>query len=374
MFTCDYHKTILVFFLAILLFKSSVAQRTRSDFSHPCFTGAFIQYSPDLKNSSAYDWEKELSDMHIVGIDTGIIQFIVYKNDGVTTDYLNSINDPTIKILEAAKALYTSKNYRIRIYLGLWLDQDNWHSHFDSISDNFASYFDSNGAAAQYYFQVIDKAWEKYKSYNDYIAGWYLPQEIYSQQQLDRQKIIVLRNFFSTISKHCKSLDRNNLPVTMSPIITTNTIGKSPEATILDMMDFFEGKFIDDIFLQDGVGAKCWHTPEDFSQRVRPYYEAYYEACSADKVGVYANIEIFQKDSARCGEPHAMPASMSRIKDQFTIAYQTFNETPEFFKGYVNFAFYNYMSPNEQLPGSPNPDKTKRTQLYNDYKLYFEGR
>ncbi|HLK61466.1 MAG TPA: DUF4434 domain-containing protein [Chthonomonadaceae bacterium] len=297
-------------------------------------SGGFIQYQDWMRRLDASAWRNELSAMRNAGMDTVIIQWLKV-NESRFLPAKDTDLDPTQILLDDADT------HGMRVYIGLAMEDAWWQKATD------AAYLEH---AAGDCIAIAEEAWQKYGRHRSF-AGWYIPQETWDAAYTGDQ-IGHLRAFLRRISDRCKALSGGKL-VAFAPFFSGSV---PPDVVAKVYTQLLDGAGIDLLMPQDGVGARAWEG--DVAGKVAPYFGAFRDACLADGVELWADLESFQL-------AHGLP--LDNLPTQFEptrverLKQQIVAEAPYVAK-FVTFDFFHYLSPYRGAA---------QKQLYADYVRDF---
>ncbi len=257
-------------------------------------------------------WRRELDAMRRARIDRIVVQWL--RED--QTDFIPAdpkAVDPTEVLLDEADA------HGMQVFIGLTMEAAWWNRWSD------ADYLDH---AAADNLRIARKAWDRYGGHRSF-AGWYVPQEMWDGAYSDDQ-IARLQAFFARVSAGCKALSHGK-PVATAPFFE----GTAPPDSVERLYTrFLHGAGIDILMLQDGVGARGWD--DQVAEHTVPYFRAFRNACRADGVELWSDLESFRL--APKPSTGFLPADAARIGRQLAA------EAP-YVRRFVTFDFFHYMSP-----------------------------
>ncbi|MBF0410596.1 MAG: DUF4434 domain-containing protein [Candidatus Riflebacteria bacterium] len=292
-------------------------------------TGAFFQFWGSDNDKQASDWEKELSAMRAIGMDTIIIQS--NQSSGV------NFSEATELVLEEADK--TGMN----VFIGTALNEDGWYSNrFNPV------YLHNAGKDVAKYTEILVKQFSPHKSF----VGLYIPYE-----ENTMASAVLMGEFYGKISKAAKNI-KPELKVLISPF-TAVVPQYSISMPAWRIKNYFETLFkrggIDICALQDGIGCSSGRL-----EKISEDLTAISEACKNTGVEFWANVEIFEPNKSKDPDSFKfIPANMDRISKQISA------EGP-FATKIICFDFNHYFSPNS---GNELAQK-----LYNDYLDYIESK
>jgi Domain of unknown function (DUF4434) len=336
--------------------------------------GAFIQYDGDSPRLKQADWTAMLDKMREAEMKTIVIQWLFHTarfvDPPLNLDFMNTSDgtDETGEILEYAK------RHNMQVFLGLWFD-DNWWTNAESANQD---YFKEDGVFVTESKRVAQAAWERYGSkYKDTIAGWYIPQETWNVNY-DETQINTIRAAFKSISKFCKEKLANK-PVAFSPIFSpVNYPSGTPEVVEKVYADFLANSGIDIVMLQDGAGARCWHSKKDLEDNLPRYFAAFSSAAkkaseenkksNQGSIKLWADTEVFVGTNSDCKPGNDgkdfRPACLERIKMQLELV-------APYVENIVAFDFNHYMDPVTPDSFVYQKPLCERKRLYYNYLSMF---
>lgn len=285
--------------------------------SCPALAGGFIQYQDWMMKLDAPAWRREMSAMRRARMSLVIIQWLK-ENDRRFLPANDKEIDPTQIILEEADA------HGMQVYIGLTMDNAWWLKATD------AAYLKR---AALKSLAVAEEAWKRYGRHRSF-AGWYIPQETWDDPYTGDQ-IALLQGFLHQISAHCKALSGGK-PVAFAPFYSGTVKPAVVEKVYAQLLD---GAGIDILMPQDGVGARAWEA--DVAGKVAPYFRAFQNACRANRVALWDDLESFRlvHGEPKDNQPTQFePTDIERLKRQLAAA-------APFVSKFVTFDFFHYLSP-----------------------------
>ncbi len=271
-------------------------------------SATFIQYQTWMMRLTPNQWHRELDALAKAGIRTIILQRLQAGSTSFLPQNGHGI-DATRIVLEYAQ------RHHMQVMLGLAEDDGWWRSLLDP--EYLARLLKTNTGLAQ-------TVWERYGA-SPAFAGWYIPQEPWDIQARDDQ-IAALAGYFASIASTCRALSGGK-PVAIAPFFSTLL---SPDGFQQLYTQFLAHASVDLVMLQDGVGARNWD--HDLEARIIPYFAAMRQACTANGVTLWSDLELFRTQSG------FHPASIARIRRQFTA------EAP-YVRCFAVFDAFHYLSP-----------------------------
>ena len=290
-------------------------------------TGAFLQLNEANSKAGQAYWNRQMTGMRELGMDTAIIQYVAYdrfyhyptKIEGM----FPANEDVIMQILNAAR------DVKIKVFLGLQMDGLFWKQKFDlqkRISLNVAT---------------MNELHQRYGAHAG-LGGWYIPEEI-DNETAKREYADELLEYIAQLSARARELPK--LPVMISPFFSKQGDPRK-YAAWWDSKALPKIK-VDIIALQDGVG-----THRVSLRDLRPVYSALSVVMKRHQVQFWANIEAFDQTA---GWPvnsdpwAAQPAAFRRFKWQLKL-------TEPFTSKTVLFEYTQYVS----------PEKSRRAKLLFD--------
>ena len=272
--------------------------------------GTFLQFWASMREVSATQWAKELDAMRAAKMHTIILQWT--QADGTN---LFEPPDPFPTILDMAHGR------GMRVVFGLRHD-GRWWREWGS-----AEYLREEAR------ESVTLAREVHRRYGEHpaFAGFYIPYELWDGSFTDVQ-VENLRAMLRSISRACRQM-ASGKPVLLAPFFAGLL---SPERFEQLWVKLLQGRAVDVVALQDGVGARGWD--EQIEQRVPPYFAAMQKACRAQGVKLWCDLECFRLTNANPSRPEFAPANAERVIRQLRVV-------SPYVERVVTFDFYHYMSP-----------------------------
>lgn len=272
--------------------------------------GTFLQFQTGMREVSSAQWAQELDAMCAVKIHTIILQWT--QADGKN---LFEPPDPFPAMLNLAH------QRRMKFIFGLRHD-NRWWSEWGN-----AEYLREEAR------ESVALAREVYRRYGKHpaFAGFYIPYELWDGSFTDAQ-LKSLRELLHTVGTVCRQIAPNK-PVFLAPFFAGLL---SPERFEQLWLKLLQGRPVDVVALQDGVGARGWD--DQIEERVVPYFAAMQRACRQQGVKLWCDLECFRLTNANPSRPQFAPASAERVMRQLRVV-------SPYVERVVIFDFYHYMSP-----------------------------
>lgn len=272
--------------------------------------GTFLQFWQNMREVSTAQWQREFTAMRRAGIALIILQWV--QSDDTN---LFEPPDPFPTLLDLAR------NQKMQMVFGLRMSHEWWRRWGD------ADYLNSEAQRS------VSLAKEVYRRYGSHpaFAGFYIPYELWDGPYTETQ----VRQFGSllhTIGGACRQLAPGK-PVIVAPFFAGVVSTARFEQLWLTLL---EGRKVDVVALQDGVGARGWD--EVLEQRVPPYFAAMQRACRQRGVRLWSDLECFRLTNNDPNRPSFEPASAERVVRQLKAV-------SPYVERVVTFDFYHYMSP-----------------------------
>ncbi|GIV19008.1 MAG: hypothetical protein KatS3mg023_0759 [Armatimonadota bacterium] len=272
--------------------------------------GTFLQFQAGMREVSPAQWAQELDAMRTVKIHTIILQWT--QADGQN---LFEPPDPFPAILELAH------QRRIKFIFGLRHDS-RWWREWGNVEYLREEARESAALAREVY-----RRYGKHPAF----AGFYIPYELWDGSFTDAQ-LKSLRELLHAVGTVCRQLAPNK-PVFLAPFFAGLL---SPERFEQLWLKLLQGRPVDVVALQDGVGARGWD--DQVEERVVPYFAAMQRACRQQGVKLWCDLECFRLTNANPARPQFAPASAERVMRQLRVV-------SPYVERVVIFDFYHYMSP-----------------------------
>ncbi|MGA9998095.1 MAG: DUF4434 domain-containing protein [Pyrinomonadaceae bacterium] len=336
--------------------------------------GGFIQYWGLLDKKT---WTDVLDSMYQAGMRVIVLQYL--QNHAPGTDANGNAGlidynffppnpndfDPTKLILE-----YADAKKDMQVYIGL-----RQHAEFASRWNEATFLNDPKDGEARKNIDLANELWRRYgkgkngKPYKSF-AGWYLPNEMWNQNYSDIE-IVQLRQFFRTISEHCKKISNGKL-IAVSPFFNPIDV----PTPYLSAKDFAEryGEFlesedktqragVDLVMLQDGVGARELNE-QNLEGMIKPYFAEFRSMCNQKKVNLWANVESYEVRSGI-----RVPTNISRLKAQIKV----FNDAPQLADQLITFDFFHYMNPCGHVHSEPEYQRAENELYWSYIQTYMSN-
>lgn len=272
--------------------------------------GTFLQFQVGMREVSPAQWAQELDVMRAVKIHTIILQWT--QADGKN---LFDPPDPFPAILELAR------QRRMKFIFGLRHDSRWWREWGN------AEYLREEARESVALAREVHRRYGKHPAF----AGFYIPYELWDGSWTETQ-VENLRELLRTIGGACRQLAPGK-PVFLAPFFA----GLLPPERFEQLwLKLLQGRPVDVVALQDGVGARGWD--EQIEERVPPYFAAMQRACRQQGVKLWCDLECFRLTNADPSRPQFAPASAERVMRQLRVV-------SPYVERVVIFDFYHYMSP-----------------------------
>jgi hypothetical protein len=272
--------------------------------------GTFLQFQTAMREVSPAQWAQELDAMRAVKMHTIILQWT--QVDGQN---LFEPPDPFPTILELAH------QRRMKFVFGLRHDSRWWREWGN------AEYLREEARESAALAREVYRRYGKHPAF----AGFYIPYELWDGSFTDAQ-LKNLRELLHTVGTVCRQLAPGK-PVFLAPFFA----GLLPPERFEQLwLKLLQGKPVDVVALQDGVGARGWD--EQIEERVPPYFAAMQRACRQQGVKLWCDLECFRLTNANPSRPQFAPASAERVIRQLRVV-------SPYVERVVTFDFYHYMSP-----------------------------
>jgi len=272
--------------------------------------GTFLQFQTAMREVSPAQWAQELDAMRAVKMHTIILQWT--QVDGQN---LFEPPDPFPTILELAH------QRRMKFVFGLRHDSRWWREWGN------AEYLREEARESAALAREVYRRYGKHPAF----AGFYIPYELWDGSWTETQ-VENLRELLRAIGGACRQLAPGK-PVFLAPFFA----GLLPPERFEQLwLKLLQGKPVDVVALQDGVGARGWD--EQIEERVPPYFAAMQRACRQQGVKLWCDLECFRLTNANPSRPQFAPASAERVIRQLRVV-------SPYVERVVTFDFYHYMSP-----------------------------
>lgn len=272
--------------------------------------GTFLQFHTGMREVSATQWAKELDAMRTARMRMIILQWT--QADGKN---LFDPPDPFPTILDLAHGRGMKFIFGLR-YDGRWWRE--WGS---------AEYLREEAKQSASLAREVHRRYGKHPAF----AGFYIPYELWDGSFTEAQTES-LCELLQAIGSACRQIAPGK-PVLLAPFFA----GLLPPERFEQLWtSLLQGKSVDVVALQDGVGARGWD--EQIEQRVPPYFAAMQRACKQRGVRLWCDLECFRLTNNNPSRPAFAPASAERIVRQLKAV-------SPYVERIVTFDFYHYMSP-----------------------------
>jgi hypothetical protein len=283
----------------------------------PLITGTFIQYT-GLSVWNYSMWVTEFADMHDLGIDTIILQWVhesqsnksLYQSEffSIDTDAISPemhVPDsnpygwnPDPDVLTVFFLL--AEQYNMTLHLGITV---NW---------DFSSQIgDSNWVTAELALnkKIVIELLQKYGNLTSF-GGFYIPYECFQGKFPSADNGEYLGRFFGQISavfRECELsvLGIQNKIISIAPYIAASGWVPGIKAFWQNFLDYSS---VDVLMIQDGIGCHRM----DVETQLPIAYGIITEVCKQLEVTFWSDLEIFIIDDFT-------PAPFSRIQQQLSI-------------------------------------------------------
>lgn len=272
--------------------------------------GTFLQFHTGMREVSATQWAKELDAMR-----TARMRMIILQWTQVDGKNLFDPPDPFPTILDLAHRRGMKFIFGLR-YDGRWWRE--WGS---------AEYLREEAKQSASLAREVHRRYGKHPAF----AGFYIPYELWDGSFTEAQTES-LCELLQAIGSACRQIAPGK-PVLLAPFFA----GLLPPERFEQLWtSLLQGKSVDVVALQDGVGARGWD--EQIEQRVPPYFAAMQRACKQRGVRLWCDLECFRLTNNNPSRPAFAPASAERIVRQLKAV-------SPYVERIVTFDFYHYMSP-----------------------------
>lgn len=304
----------------------------------PKLTGGFIQLD-DVAKSLKERWSEFFEQMSKIRLNTFIIQYLESVDRDCTK--FNAIEgaDPVEEILKQAAMMHGS------VYIGL----RNYQA-WDELRKN-EKYINTVLTENQ---RLADLVWKRYGAHPSF-KGWYIVQELANYKYEKKEELDLLNGYFVTLSKYCRAIDRNQKPVAISPYFNPTDDFKNAPDFASDLKTILKDSEVDIVMLQDSVGERQIK-PDEFPEKVKPYYEALKALATANGQQFWANVESFKWVGK-----NRRPTDFATFKQQLLTA-------DEYSKTLVTFDCYHYMNPLGFSHEKEQEHRDAEKLLYDEYE------
>ncbi len=272
--------------------------------------GTFVQFWWSMREVTPAQWEREFGAMRRAGLHTIILQWA--QSDGRN---LFEAPDPFPEILD------TAHRQKMRFVFGLRHDGRWWREWGNP------DYLRAETRESIALAQEVHRRYGKHPAF----AGFYIPYELWDAPFTETQ-LRQLGEMLRGIGRACRQVAPGK-PVFLAPFFAGGIPSERFEQSWLSLL---EGRPVDVVALQDGVGARGWD--EEIERRVPPYFAAMQSACRQRGVKLWCDLECFRLTNNDPSRPQFAPASAERIVRQLKAV-------SPFVERVVTFDFYHYMSP-----------------------------
>jgi hypothetical protein len=272
--------------------------------------GTFIQFWASMRDIGVAQWQREFAAMHALGFHTVILQWTQAEGKN-----LFEPPDPFPTLTDLAH------QRGMKVIFGLRHDNRWWREWGN------AEYLREEAR------ESVALAREVYRRYGKHPAfgGFYIPYELWDGS-FNEAQMENLRELLHTIGRACRQLAPSS-PVILAPFFAGLL---SPERFEQMWLKLLQGRPVDVVALQDGVGARGWD--DQIEERVTPYFAAMHRACRQHGVKLWCDLECFRLTNANPSRPQFAPASAERVIRQLRVV-------SPYVERVVIFDFYHYMSP-----------------------------
>lgn len=379
-------KLFIVLFIALTVFAKS--PKINGFFIQPLLGYGIPEYMQNFQTQEYFDdWVKSMSD---IGAEMLFYQWTAhYESDvnwyhgAVAADFcyyepnlkeiggipvnswMRGVKDWTGEdVSPIQRVLDAGEKHGVDIWLGLYLNEKDKYNWWDAVNNNEISSSDS--ATLRYHVErSVDLLKDLSKQFGKHPAfgGFYYPVEIANLGFEEKENWDLLAWLLDSVAVETHKLGDKKLAI--SPFFNTEL---TPADEWGEMWDYVLSKSaIDIIMLQDGVGVEP-HTID----KIAPFYEAVRNACDKNNKSFWANSELFTNKSGDRGTMDAEPTRIETLLQQMQIE-------AEYADTFVCFSYMS-LDPFVELlsPDGSNAAMNlsysleKRTELYNDYKKYYE--
>ena len=282
----------------------------------PRVSGAFLQLNQSNAKAGQPYWDRQLSGMNELGMDTAIIQYVAYDQfchyPTEVAGMVASDADVVMQILNAAR------DVEIKVFLGLQLDSGFWDQQFDL------------PARVQLNIAIMNELHQRYGGHVG-LGGWYLPEEIddlTSNQPYANDLIEYLGRLTTRAS------ELSQLPVMISPFFSADVDASAYarwwDEKVLPRVN------LTILALQDGVG-----THRTKISGVARVYQTLAPVMDRHQAHFWANVEAFDQTSGWPVNQEPWSASSASV-DQFKRQVLT---TAPFTSKTILFEYTQYVSP-----------------------------
>jgi hypothetical protein len=382
-----------IFILSLALFAVVFSQNS------PKINGFFIQpsigygvadYQNNFKTQEYYDdWVKSMSDIGATMLfyqwvchyeenqkwfsdvygGASSADFCYYHPDlteisGVPVNsWMPAINYWTgNNVSPVQRVLDAGERNSVKIWLGLYLNENGTFNWWDAVADNDISPQDS--ATFRYHVErSVDLVRDLVDKFGNHpaLGGFYYPIEIANLGFEERETWDILVWLLDSVATQVHKLSGKKLAI--SPFFNVNLTSGADWGEMWDYALSISA--IDIIMLQDGVGVEP-NILTETNDLVSPYYEAVRDACHRNGKSFWANSELFKNSSGKRDTLIASPSSIEKLLLQL-------NTEAEFADTFVCFS-YLALDPYVQVtPLDADYPLNQRQKLYNDYKEYYES-
>lgn len=276
-----------------------------------------ITYDIPASNWTNEQWAKDLDNMKDVGIDTLVIMRGVFYDKCI---YPSKIF-PTLKEDNedfAGMILTEAARRNMKVYMGLCISNLTW---------NDGDYVGEINRNKLY----VDEVLSRYKDIPSF-KGWYIPHETSSN-------IFNVKETMGGLAALCKDKTPDK-SILISPFFRGKGVKPdflfSPQRTADEWNNIWEycGKDIDICAFQDGTAGLDEY--EDYLKVMR-------KLCDDHKIGLWANVETFERDVRNMYFP--IPFDVLRRKLKIAEPYV---------ENCITFEFSHFLSPQSIFPSARN--------------------
>ncbi|MBV9925673.1 MAG: DUF4434 domain-containing protein [Acidobacteria bacterium] len=307
-------------------------------------SGGFIQYKSEmLSQMDKAKWKSTLKAMREVKLDTIILQFHQYGGTKFIPEGTAGV-DATKIILDYAK------DNGMQVFVGLKYDT-RWYGNWKD-----QKYLEEVAAENK---KLAKQLWERYGKSRAF-AGWYVPQEMWNEDYTP-QELEQLGKYFRDVGDECRRLAPGK-PVAVSPYFNPGFGFLGADAFGQRYAQFLKFAGLNIVMLQDSVGARKI-APEEFEDKVLPYYSALQAAAQQNGAELWGNAESYEIVPNQPDENKFQPTDICRVAKQI-------NAGAPFVKKLVTFDFFHYMNPYGFTYEDANY-RDRQRRLYEGYKSQF---
>ncbi len=225
--------------------------------------------------------------------------------------------------------------------------------------------------------EYIKKYYARY-GHHESFWGWYLNNEINPTKNTETQKSLFWRKVWKAAVDECHRVHPES-KVTVSPFFLLDKEGLRG-FEYLEPSEYEEWwtvtlkeTGIDVLMLQDSGEHLAFFTLEER----KPFFTAFANACKKAGTKLWMNVESAQKSVANWSEAIEMERSGQTVWEFTEIGWlsQKLNLAAKYGEEIVNWGYYPFMTPSENSKFSSDNwfDLSKRKEIYNSYKSYYEN-